>query len=54
MYTMRIFSSDIGMTFSIEKYSLMEMKREKLNNSDGINLPNDEKIKSKGAEESYL
>lgn len=39
MQTVRIFSSDIGMTFGIEKCAIVEMKRGKLIESDGLNLP---------------
>ena len=51
--TVRIFSSDIGMTFGIEKCAMVEMKRGKLIDSDGLDLPEGQKIKSLQDEEAY-
>ena len=39
--TVRVFSEDIGMKFSIEKCSMLVIKKGKKVKSDGINLPND-------------
>ena len=50
---MRIFSSDIGMTFGIEKCAMVEMKRGKLINSDGLDLPESQQVKSLQDEETY-
>ena len=50
--TVRIFSSDIGMTFGIEKCAMVEMKRGKLIDSDGLDLPEGEKIRSLQDEEA--
>ena len=49
----RIFSSDIGMTFSIEKCAMVEMKGGKLIDSDGIDLHEGNEIKSLQDEEAY-
>ena len=51
--TVQIFSSDIGMTFYIEKCAMVEMKRGKLIDSDGLDLPEGQKIKSLQDEEAY-
>ena len=51
--TVRIFSSDIGMTFGIEKCAMVEMKRGKLIDSDGLDLPEGQKIDSLQDEEAY-
>ena len=51
--TVRIFISDIGMTFGIEKCAMVEMKRGKLIDSDGLDLPEGEKIGSLQDEEAY-
>ena len=40
------FSEDIGMIFGVQKCGVVVMKREKVVNSDGIQLPNGEAIKS--------
>ena len=51
--TVRIFSSDIGMTFGIEKCAMVEMKRGKLIDIDGLDLPEGEKMRSLQDEEAY-
>ena len=38
--TVRIFSSDVGMQFGISKCAILEMKRGKVLDSEGIELPN--------------
>ena len=40
------FSKDIGMMFRVQKFGVVVMKRGKVVNSDGIQLPNGESIKS--------
>ena len=40
------FSDDIGMMFGVQKCGVAVMKRGKVVNSDGIQLPNGETIKS--------
>ena len=44
--TVRIFSTDIGMQFGIDKCAMLVMKKGKIVKSDGIQLPNDKVIKS--------
>ena len=39
VHTVRVFSSDIGMDFGIEKCATMVMKRGKLEKSEGTRLP---------------
>ena len=51
--TVRVFSSDIGMEFGIEKCAVEIMKREKMSNSNGIKLPQNDVIKALNAEEGY-
>ena len=42
--TVRVFSSDIGMEFGIEKCAILIMKRGKVSISNGIKLPCDHVI----------
>ena len=46
MQTVRIFSSNIGMQFEISKWTMLEMKRLKVVQGEGIKLTNGETIKS--------
>ena len=48
VHTVRMFSSDIGMDFGIEKCAMMVMKRGKLDKSEGIRLPDGRIIRSIG------
>ena len=43
--TVRIFSSDIEMQFGISKCTMLEMKRGKVVQNEGIELPKGETIK---------
>ena len=43
--TVNLFSGDIGMTLGVNKCSVIVMKRGKLTECDGIQLPNGEVIK---------
>ena len=54
--TMRIYSQDIGMEFGIEKYAMLIMKNEKRPITEGIELPNQERIRTLGenAKPKYL
>ena len=53
--TVNVFSEDIGMIFGVQKFGVVVMKRGKVVNSDGIQLPNGESIKSVDEEGSkYL
>ena len=51
--TVRVFSEDIGMKFSIEKFSMLVIKRGKKVKSDGIKLPNDTVMKALRDGEGY-
>ena len=44
IHAVRIFSQDIGMAFSIEKCAMLVMKRGKRDLTDGMELPNQDKI----------
>ena len=51
--TVRIYSSDIGMEFGLEKCASLVMKRGKIVESDGITLPDDKMIRNLKEDESY-
>ncbi len=51
--TVRIYSQDIGMEFSIEKCAMRVMKSDKWHLTDGIELPNQDKIRTLGENETY-
>ena len=53
IHTIRIYSQDIGMEFGIEKCALLVMKRGKRHLTDGIELPNQEKIRTLAENETY-
>ena len=53
IHTVRIHSQDIGMEFSIEKCALLVMKSGKRHLTDGIELPNQDKIKTLAENETY-
>ena len=44
----RIYSQDIGMEFGIEKCAMLVMKNGKRHMSDGMELPNHDKIRTLG------
>ena len=46
IYTVRIYSQDIGMEFSIEKCAILVMKSGKQHMTDGMELPNQDKIRT--------
>ena len=46
IHTVRIYSQDIGMEFGIEKCALLVMKSGKRHLTDGIKLPNQDKIRT--------
>ena len=46
IHTVRIFSQDIGMEFGIEKCALLILKGGKRHLTDGIELPNQDKIRT--------
>ena len=49
----RIYSQDIGMDFGIEKYTTLIMRRGKQHTTEGMELPNQEKIRMLGEKETY-
>ena len=51
--TIRIYSQDIGMECSIEKCALLVMKSGKRHLTDGIELPNQDKIRTLAENETY-
>ena len=50
---MRIYSQDIGMQLGLETYSMLIMRREKRQMIVGIDLPNQENIRSLREKENY-
>ena len=53
IHTVRIYSQDIGMEFGIEKCALLVMKSGKWHLTDGIELPNQDKIRTLAENETY-
>ena len=53
IHTVRIHSQDIGMEFSIEKCALLVMKSDKRHLTNGIELPNQDKIRTLAENETY-
>ncbi|MUZ80571.1 reverse transcriptase domain-containing protein, partial [Shigella flexneri] len=51
--TTRIFSTDIGMEFGIEKCALLVMKKGKLETTEGIELPIGEVIRALNERDNY-
>ena len=49
----RIYSQDIGMEFGIEKCAMLVMKSGKRHLTDGMELPNQDKIRTLGEKETY-
>ena len=52
IHTFRIYSQDIGMEFGIEKCALLIMKSGKRHLTDGIELPNQDKIRTRAENET--
>ena len=52
-HTVRIYSRDIGMEFGIEKCAMLVMKSGKRQLTDGMELPNKDKIKTLVENETY-
>ena len=48
-----IYSWDIGMEFAIEKYSMVVMKSDKRHMNEGMELPNQDKIRMLAENETY-
>ena len=53
IHTVKIYSQDIGMEFGIEKCALLVMKSGKRHLTDGIELPNQDKIRTLAENETY-
>ena len=53
IHTIRIYSQDIGMKFGIEKCVMLVMKSGKRHMTDGMELPNNDKIRTLGENETY-
>ena len=53
IHTVRIYSQDIGMEFGIEKCAMLVMKSGKRQLTDGMELPNKDKIKTLAENETY-
>ena len=53
IYAVRIYSQDVGMEFSIEKCSMLIMKSGKRHLTDGMELPNQDKIRTLAENETY-
>ena len=53
IYTVRLYSQDIGMEFGIEKCAMLVMKSGKRHTTDGIELPNQDKIRTLGENNAY-
>ena len=53
IHTIRIYSQDIGMEFDIDKCAMLLMKSAKRYMTDGMELPNQDKIRTLGENESY-
>ena len=53
MHSIRIYSQDMGMEFGIEKYTMLVMKRGKRHLTDGMELPNKDKIRTLGKNKTY-
>ena len=52
IHAVRIYSHDIRMEFGIEKYATLLMKRGKQHMPDGIELPNQDKFRTFGENET--
>ena len=53
IHTVRIYSQDIGTEFGIEKCVMLIMKSGKRHMTDGMELPNHDKIRALGENETY-
>ena len=52
IHAVRIYSQDIGMEFTIGKCAMLEMKSGKRHITDGMELPNEDKIRTLGEKET--
>ena len=53
IHAVKIYSQDIGMEFTIEKCAMLVMKSGKRHLTDGMELPNQDKIRTLGEKETY-
>ena len=53
IHAVRIYIQDIGMEFDIEKCAMLVIKSGKRHLTDGMELPNQDKIRTLGEKESY-
>ena len=53
IYAVRIYSQDIGMEFGIEKCAVLVMKSGKQHITDRMELPNQDKFRTLGENETY-
>ena len=53
IHTVRIYSQDIEMEFGIEKCAMLVIKSGKRHMADGMELPNQDKIRTLGENETY-
>ena len=53
IHAVRIYSQDIGMEFGIEKCAMLVMKSGKRHMTEGMELPNQDKIRTLGENETY-
>ena len=53
IHVVRIYSQDIGMEFGIEKCAMHVIKSGKRHLTEGIELPNQGKIRTHGENETY-
>ena len=53
IHAVRIYSQDIGMEFGMEKCTMLVMKSVKRHLTDGMELPNQDKIRTLTENETY-
>ena len=53
IHTVRMYSQDIGMEFGLEKCAMLEMKSAKRYLTVGMELPNQDKIRTLGEKETF-
>ena len=53
IHAVRLYSKDIGKEFGIEECAMLIIKGEKRHITEGIELPNQEKIRTLGEKETY-
>ena len=53
IHAVRIYSQDIGMEFGTEKCAMLVMKSGKRHLTEGMELPNEDKIRTLGENETY-